>query len=223
MALPDESSTVSRTVWQYRVGLLVVKGQVANHHPSRRRRRDMQERQGMNEQGSKDVGSEFLKKMYISSVLYRLKEDEGEEGEGKQTIRRTRPEKQGPTPPRPARTGKSSRKKKPRHAPTTASRTTHQQQGERGPATAQQSSRTGQAILPSRGLWHQPRIGLMCDRGLEWGIESRDSRRSRGRWRLERGTEEGDTVVFVPPLFTAPLGWPAIRVFFCVTQGQRER
>lgn len=110
-------------------------------------------------------------------------------------------------PPRPAWTGKSSRKKKPSHAPTRPASRTHQAAaGGKGPATAQYC----QAVVCGT----QPRIGLMCDRGV--GMGHREPRLERdlvdgGHWRgaREKGTR-------------FPLAWPAIRVFFRVTQGQRE-
>lgn len=110
-------------------------------------------------------------------------------------------------PPRPAWTGKSSRKKKPSHAPTRPASRTHQAAaGGKGPATAQYC----QAVVCGT----QPRIGLMCDRGV--GMGHREPRLERdlvdgGHWRgaRKKGTR-------------FPLAWPAIRVFFRVTQGQRE-
>lgn len=181
-------------------------------------------RRAKNEQGSKKVGSEFLEKCVfrLSSIVSRR--TKARRGRGsRRADERDRRNSVGPTPPRPAWTGKSSRKKKPSHAPTRpASRTqTHPPSRGKG-ASNGTAARWGQAILPSRGLWHQPRIGLMCDRGgggwarleeISWTVDTGEGHGKRGHGGVSRRRWRGEG---------SP--WPGrLSAYFSVSPRDRER
>lgn len=161
--------------------------------------------------------------MCISPVVDRLKEDEGEEGEGEQTSRRTRPEKQCRSNTTSAcLDGKIIAKKEAKPCSHQTSQPHPNPPFQQGKGGQQRHSSTLGAGNIAKPWFVAPTPDWTDVR--QGGGDGRDSRRSRGRWTLERGTEKGDTVVFpaADGEGRGPLGQAGYRVFFCVTQGQRE-
>lgn len=139
--------------------------------------------------------------MYVSSVVYRLKEDEGEEGEGAD-------EPTNETTTSACLDGKIIAKKE-------AKPCSHQTSQPHPPSSSRGKGASNGTILPSRGLWHPTPDWTDVRQGGWNGASRAETRaRSRGRWTLERGTEKGDTV----PLGLA--GYPGI--FSCHPRTERD-